>query len=110
MSDLIDRQAVLKNIEKIRQSVQMMDDTHRASIIMNGMYLGEKAVRNQPSAQPELRWIPCSVRPPEAQTEVIVSCTDDSGDTKFRYTSSGWVTTNKEYWIIDNEINNFVVA
>ena len=53
MSDLIDRQAVLKHIEKIRQGVQMMDDTHRASITMNGMYLCEKAVRNQPSAQAE---------------------------------------------------------
>lgn len=54
MSDLISRQAILKNIEKIRQGAQMMDDTHRASILMNGMYLCEKAVRNQPSAQPEI--------------------------------------------------------
>ena len=53
MSDLISREAILKHIEKIRQSVQMMDDTHRASIIMNGMYLCEKAVWDQPSAQPE---------------------------------------------------------
>ena len=51
--DLISRQAVLKHIEKIRQKAQMMDDTRRASIIMNGMYLCEKAVRNQPSAQSE---------------------------------------------------------
>lgn len=49
--DLISRKAILKHIEKIRQGVQMMDDTHRASIIMNGMYLCEKAVMNQPSAQ-----------------------------------------------------------
>ncbi len=61
-----------------------------------------------PSTQP--RWIPVSEHLPNAQTEVIVSCTDDSGDTKFRYTSSGWITTNKEYWIVDNEINPFVVA
>ena len=63
-----------------------------------------------PEANPEPKWIPCSERLPEGRTEVIVSCTDDSGDTKFRYTSSGWVTTDKEYWIVDNEINNFVVA
>lgn len=50
MDDYISRQAILKHIEKIRQSVQMMDDTRRASIVMNGMYLCEKAVRNQPSA------------------------------------------------------------
>ena len=54
MRDLIDRQAVLKHIEKVRQSVQMMDDIRRASIIMNGMYLCEEAVRNQRSAQPEI--------------------------------------------------------
>jgi hypothetical protein len=53
MDDLISRQAILQHIEKIRQNVQMIDDTHRADIIMNGIYLCEKAVRNQPSAQPE---------------------------------------------------------
>ena len=53
MSDLINRQAILKHIEKTRQSVQMMDDTRVASIIMNGMYLCEKAVMKQPTAQPE---------------------------------------------------------
>lgn len=58
----------------------------------------------------ERQWIPVSERLPEGQTEVIVSCTDDSGDTRFSYTSSGWVTTDGEYWIVDNEINNFVVA
>jgi len=52
--DLIDRQAILKHIEKIRQGALMMDDLHRQSIIMNGMLLCEEAVRNQPSAQPEL--------------------------------------------------------
>ena len=55
MSDLIDRQAILKHIEKIRQSALMMDDTRRAGIIMQGMHLCEKAVRNQPSAQPKER-------------------------------------------------------
>ena len=53
MNDLINRQSTLKDIEKIRQSVQMLDDTQRASIIMNGIHLCEKAVRNQPSTQPK---------------------------------------------------------
>ena len=53
MIDLIDREAILKDIEKIRQSVQMMDDTHRVSITMGGIWLCEKAVMNQPSAQPK---------------------------------------------------------
>lgn len=48
MSDLIDRQAVLKHIEKVRQAAHMTDDMRKACIIMNGMYLCEEAVRNQP--------------------------------------------------------------
>lgn len=52
MDNLIDRRAILKHIEKIRQGVTM-DDIRMASIIMNGMDFCEKAVRNQPSAQPE---------------------------------------------------------
>ena len=49
MSDYIDRQATLKNLEIKRQDALMMDDLRRASIIMYGMILGEEAVRNQPS-------------------------------------------------------------
>lgn len=52
MSDLISRKAILEHIEKIRHGV-IIDDTCMASIIMNGMDICEKAVRNQPSAQPE---------------------------------------------------------
>lgn len=66
MSDLISRQAILKRVEKIRQSLQMMDYTRRASIIMNGMYLCEEAVRNQTSAEPEIvRCKDCKHRDPE---------------------------------------------
>lgn len=54
MSDLISRQAILKHIEKIRQDALMIDDIRESSNIMRGMNLLEKAVRNQPSAQPEL--------------------------------------------------------
>ena len=60
MSELISRNAILKNIEKIRHDAQMMDDIHRKSIVMNGMSLGEKAVMNQPSVQLQRmrgRWI-----------------------------------------------------
>lgn len=55
MRDLIDRHAMLEHIEKVRQSALVMDDIRRASIIMNGMYELEKAVRNQPSIQPDGR-------------------------------------------------------
>ena len=58
----------------------------------------------------EPKWIPVSERLPTGQTEVIVSIHDDSGDTPFDYTASGWVTDNGEYWIVDGEINYYVIA
>lgn len=48
MADLIDRQAILNHIEKIRRGV-MMDGSRISSIIVNGMDLCEKAVMNQPT-------------------------------------------------------------
>ena len=77
MGDLIDRQATLKHIEKIRQGVQMMDDTHRASIIMNGMHLCEEAVMYQPPAQPEPNWIPVYKDKPKAGEKVLL-CLDNN--------------------------------
>lgn len=47
---------------------------------------------------------------PTTEEEVLVSCLDDSGDTPFYYTSTGWLTPNNEYWIVNNEINRDVVA
>ena len=73
MSDLINRQAILKHIEKIRHGVQMMDDTHRAGIIMNGMYLCEKAVRNQPSAQPEWKKVGENPMISEEKMKIVIN-------------------------------------
>lgn len=55
MGDSISRKETLKSIEKIRCSMQMMDDTHRADLIMRGIHLCEEAVMYQPSAQPEAK-------------------------------------------------------
>ena len=58
------------------------------------------------------QWIPVTERLPHGTCSdlVNVSIHDDSGDTPFDYTSCGWVTTDGEYWIVDNEINNHVIA
>ena len=53
MSDLINRNAMLKHIEKTRQDALMIDDIRESNIIMRAMNLLEEVVRNQPSAQPE---------------------------------------------------------
>ena len=47
---------------------------------------------------------------PPAEEEVLVSCLDESGDTPFSYTSTGWVTPNHDYRIVNNEINRNAVA
>lgn len=67
-----------------------------------------RGIEDLPSAQPEQRWIPCSERLPEDDTEVIVSCTDDSGDSEFSYTTVGWHF--KGIWVVCNERSYFVRA
>ena len=69
-------------------------------------------IKDEPTIEPEPHWIPCSERLPHGSCSdlVNVSIHDDSGDTPFDYTSCGWITTDGEYWIVDNEINNHVVA
>ncbi len=105
MNDLISRQAAIATAISGRVRTLPTKEDGEDWIRVNEV---RESLLNLPTASPQ--WIPVTEQLPEAQTEVIVSCTDDSGDTKFRYTSSGWITTDKEYWIVDNEINNFVVA
>lgn len=102
-NDSISRQAAINMLEERLQA-----NGYSNTALVSELNRSIGYLMHMPSTQP--RWIPVSEHLPNAQTEVIVSCTDDSGDTKFRYTSSGWITTDKEYWIVDNEINNFVVA
>lgn len=56
------------------------------------------------------QWTPVSEGLPFAGEEVNVSVCDETGDTRYNYTSHGWLTPDKEYWIVDNEINNYVIA
>lgn len=58
-------------------------------------------------SQPQ-RWIPVTEKPPKEDTEVIVSCTDDSGDYEYSYTTTGWHFN--EVWVVNNERSYFVRA
>lgn len=69
-----------------------------------------KEVFDMAIAAMEQKWIPVSEGLPPSRKDVIVSVCDETGDTVYNYTSHGWLTTDKEYWIVDNEINNDVVA
>ena len=96
MSDLIDREALLEAMK------------HRKE------YFGRKSdpiclVEDAPSI-PAPRWVRCEEKLPNSQELVIVAITDTAGDTPFSYTSCGWLTTDKEYWIVDNDICGYVVA
>ena len=103
MQDLISRQAAIDAMAELQGRASTKAE-------LKGISKAWKRIKQLPSAQPEQRWIPVRERLPEGQTEVIVSCMDNSGDTEFLYTSSGWMTTDREYWIVDNEINSFVIA
>ena len=100
-SDLISRKAAIDAIRELESSEDFSFN--------NGLICAMNNVAELPSVQ-EQRWIPVTERLPNGQEEVIVSCHDTSGDGSFDYTSSGWTTTDGEYWIVDNEINHFVVA
>lgn len=56
----------------------------------------------------KIAWINVNDKLPNVQENVIVSIHDDLGDTVFDYTSFGWLTPDKKYWIVDNEICNRV--
>ena len=63
--DLIDRQAALDELWKLRRAQQMMDATQAADLVMQGIFLAEKKIENLPSVQPEQRWTPVSEKQPE---------------------------------------------
>ena len=100
--DTISRKAVDKIINDLLEN----DSLQASPSVWHGLHM----IKQLPSAQPEPQWIPCSERLPNGQTEVIVSCCDDAGDSKYNYTSFGWMTRDGEYWIVDNEINYYVNA
>ena len=60
------------------------------------------------SAEPERKWIPVTEALPI--NDVIVSVLDNSGDTPYRFTSVGWCTPDGQYWVVDNEMCNGVIA
>ena len=54
MDDSISRQSVRDTIYRIRCELQMMDDSQTADKMMSGVWLVEKAIKQLPSAQPEI--------------------------------------------------------
>lgn len=66
-------------------------------------------IKDQPTVDP-VQWVLCSDRLPNSEEQVLVTCYDTGGDTAFDYTSCGWVTRNGEYWIVENEMNPYVIA
>ena len=61
-------------------------------------------------AEPKQKWTLVSEALPWNDTEVLVTVLDDSGDTPWSYTSVGWCTPDRQYWVVDNEICYGVVA
>ena len=115
MDDLISRQAAIEAIEDVdwyHQNKFTKEMVCGSSSEYESWYKADdiyNAIGCVPSAQ---QWIPCSERLPHGSCSdlVNVSIHDDSGDTPFDCTSCGWVTPDGEYWIVDGEINNHVIA
>ena len=108
MDDLIDRQAAIDAIANC--TICGDEKTLRAYVAKHnldnewsgGVLEAINAVEDLPSAQPELRWIPCSERLPEEYGEFLVTMTekakakdlgfdiDETYIRKMRYNSNGW--------------------
>ena len=117
MNDTISRQAVIDELKKMYCAAEEWGcnaDNDEAKIrsesCMAAIIEIKLRVEKMPSIQLERRWTPVSEGLPLSREEVIVSICDETGDTRYNYTSHGWLTTDKEYWIVDNEINNYVAA
>ena len=54
------------------------------------------------------RWIPVTERLPNTGNKVIVAIRDESGDTKYDYTYSGWYSGYEDRWIVDDEYCSWV--
>ena len=76
MNDLIEREKALDGIMKRRWVLQMLDDTHRADLVMNGLREAEIVIEGLPKAE---QWIPCSVRQPTKETQYLVTLKDSYG-------------------------------
>lgn len=59
------------------------------------------AIKNAPTVN-QYEWISVEDRLPSLGEEVIVAICDESGDTRWKYTTAGWMVT-ETIWIVDNE-------
>lgn len=54
------------------------------------------------------KWISVNERLPIVGDKVIVAIKDESGDSAFVYTYTGWYSGNGKKWIVDDDFNNYV--
>jgi len=108
--DLIDRQVAVDAIQQHREDVLggYEYDEGVAFVYAAAHNHIIDVIKHLPSAQSEQQWVSVTEMLPEDDTEVIVSCTDDSGDSEFSYTTTGWHF--KGLWVVGNERSCFVRA
>ena len=91
--DCISRQAVLEYIEGSEAELGHSSENELVC----------QDIKKLPSVTPkQTKWIPCSERLPDYDTQVIITVLDDSGDNPYRYTTVGW--RFYDAWISDNEL------
>lgn len=53
-------------------------------------------------------WISVKKRWPAEGQQVLVTIKDESGDTSYSYTTTGWHISTGDHWIVDNELTGWV--
>ena len=109
MDDLISRQVAWKEINmpdrmiSLNAAIDALEQRKGEDSKRNACIQGDidalQGLSHTLDVQP---WIPCTPDTmPKDDTEVIVSCTDDSGDYEVSYTAVGW--HYEGLWVVDNE-------
>ena len=99
--------------EKIIKSLPMPKTIEESDCNIACIAMANNWVDSIPTAYVSVDWHAPTIDNPDYPPEgdiVIVSVHDTMGDTPFDYVSTGWITPDHYWWVVDNEINNYVIA
>lgn len=94
---LIDADALLEKLWRIRWNLQMMDDTQTADKMMAGLRKAEEKIEAAPTIDP-MKWTPVSERLPEDLEEVNVTWINHNPEPYYNFIKDKPFTATAVYY------------